>query len=412
MRDHTRARYDRDVRIHRLELQSIGPFDEATIEFGDVTLLTGENGTGKSIVLDTIRTLFGSEYLESPTRPVHRPPNGAESAARIWLDVDGQSHDHTATVRDGRLQPIPIVHNLPSRARRGRGGPSWVVHYWQSTLSNAPVELKGLTQMSTNSYLDGALSGVQTNLDTAQFIVQVDYLRGGDDPAERGLGELLWRAIETICEQVLLGGRLRGVSRARLEPRFVQHGHELTLDQLNSGSLYLLQRMLDLLARMYGCHVTTGRDARNLLQLPGLLLIDEAENHLHPKWQRRLLPMVREIFPSLQLVIATHSPFVVASAPERTKVHVCEKSNMSCVIRDVSGSYRARPIDDVLTSEVFSETQPFGEEIARLLQGRARAIEDGDTTSQTKIEAELKRLNPGYFAYLDIDEIAKAVLGQ
>ena len=46
--------------------------------------------------------------------------------------------------------------------------------------------------------------------------------------------------------------------------------------------------------------------------LPATLLIDEAENHLHPEWQRRLFPSLQKYFPQLQIFATTHSPFLVA----------------------------------------------------------------------------------------------------
>ena len=45
---------------------------------------------------------------------------------------------------------------------------------------------------------------------------------------------------------------------------------------------------------------------------PAILLIDEIENHLHPTWQRRVIPALLEHFPALQIFATTHSPFVVA----------------------------------------------------------------------------------------------------
>ena len=45
---------------------------------------------------------------------------------------------------------------------------------------------------------------------------------------------------------------------------------------------------------------------------PAILLIDEIENHLHPRWQRRVIPTLKDAFPKLQIFATTHSPFVVA----------------------------------------------------------------------------------------------------
>ena len=45
---------------------------------------------------------------------------------------------------------------------------------------------------------------------------------------------------------------------------------------------------------------------------PAILLVDEIENHLHPTWQRRVIPALLRHFPGLQIFATTHSPFVVA----------------------------------------------------------------------------------------------------
>ena len=55
-------------------------------------------------------------------------------------------------------------------------------------------------------------------------------------------------------------------------------------------------------------------------QQPAILLIDEIENHLHPTWQRRVIPALRKHFPGLQIFATTHSPFVVAGL-KRGQVH-------------------------------------------------------------------------------------------
>lgn len=49
------------------------------------------------------------------------------------------------------------------------------------------------------------------------------------------------------------------------------------------------------------------------LDIPLLLLLDEPESHLHPAWQRKLIPAAQILFPNSQMFIATHSPFVISS---------------------------------------------------------------------------------------------------
>ena len=59
---------------------------------------------------------------------------------------------------------------------------------------------------------------------------------------------------------------------------------------------------------------------------PAILLIDEIENHLHPTWQRRVIPELLKCFPNLQIFATTHSPFVVAGL-RSGQVHLLRRNS-------------------------------------------------------------------------------------
>ena len=63
---------------------------------------------------------------------------------------------------------------------------------------------------------------------------------------------------------------------------------------------------------------------------PAILLIDEIENHLHPTWQRRVIPALLKHFPGLQIFATTHSPFVVAGL-KAGQVHLLERDENGVV---------------------------------------------------------------------------------
>ena len=75
---------------------------------------------------------------------------------------------------------------------------------------------------------------------------------------------------------------------------------------------------------------------------PAILLIDEIENHLHPTWQRRVIPALKKHFPRLQIFATTHSPFVVAGL-RAGQVHLLKRDPENGVVtattndRDVIG---------------------------------------------------------------------------
>ncbi len=63
---------------------------------------------------------------------------------------------------------------------------------------------------------------------------------------------------------------------------------------------------------------------------PAILLIDEIENHLHPTWQRRVIPALLDHFPGLQIFATTHSPFVVAGL-RAGQVHLLKRDENGVV---------------------------------------------------------------------------------
>jgi DNA repair exonuclease SbcCD ATPase subunit len=91
------------MRLLDLSLHNIGPFDEAPLEFLSepddpvpVTIITGENGTGKTILLDAIRGLFGQQYGQLE-RAIWR--NGTPFRIEATLHVDGSRRALTTTQR-------------------------------------------------------------------------------------------------------------------------------------------------------------------------------------------------------------------------------------------------------------------------------------------------------------------------
>jgi hypothetical protein len=82
----------------------------------------------------------------------------------------------------------------------------------------------------------------------------------------------------------------------------------LPADWLSDGYQATLSWIADLLGYAL---LEMGEDA-DPKELQGIVLLDEIDLHLHPTWQRRIVPLLREIFPRLQFIVNTHSPLVLA----------------------------------------------------------------------------------------------------
>lgn len=76
---------------------------------------------------------------------------------------------------------------------------------------------------------------------------------------------------------------------------------------LSQGYQSMIAWVADLLGHAF---LETGKVSASSLE--GIVLLDEIDLHLHPTWQRELVPLLRQVFPKLQFIATTHSPLVVA----------------------------------------------------------------------------------------------------
>ena len=79
---------------------------------------------------------------------------------------------------------------------------------------------------------------------------------------------------------------------------------------MSDGQRGLVCLFADIARRMCILNGASLQD-RTLLETTGLVLIDEIDLHLHPKWQRQIVPALKRIFPKIQFFATTHSPQVI-----------------------------------------------------------------------------------------------------
>jgi predicted ATP-binding protein involved in virulence len=400
------------MRLLNLELKNIGPFIEGNINFisqedniqkPPVTIITGENGTGKTIILDAIRGLLLATYqLE---RHIIRNNNDFSASLKYVTDnkTERLSCSELTQKNQLKLNSDKFINRFLANQEPDATW-NWVVDYWTSKLSLDSFEVKNLVAPNPENLYVNSLSGIQKNVEVAQLICFFDYLKNSDNNAERKLGVRLFEILKRIIKLSLIDGEFKYVARTTLEPIVSQTGQEISLEKLSSGNLYLIQRMVSLLGKMYSIHILNKYPIEELCQTQGILLIDEAENHLHPKWQKTFIQSIQEIFPNLQLIVTTHSPFIVSSAPN-AKIFVCHSTGDHAEMTDETDIYSNKPVEEILLSPLFGATHPFNQNITELLQKRKKAINTKDDVQKTKIEKELKEINPQYFNFLNIDNI-------
>jgi hypothetical protein len=87
-------------------------------------------------------------------------------------------------------------------------------------------------------------------------------------------------------------------------------------------------------------------------------LIDEVDIHLHPTWQRNLPQRLRELFPNIQFIVTTHSPFIAAGAGEDALTYRLNWSNGAVSQREVV-KLAFMNVEKVLQSVAFELVSPF-----------------------------------------------------
>jgi predicted ATP-binding protein involved in virulence len=141
-------------------------------------------------------------------------------------------------------------------------------------------------------------------------------------------------------------------------------------------------------------------------ETPGVVLIDEIDLHLHPRWQRRVVNDLLQTFPEVQFFATTHSPFVIQSLPPTLGVQLVNLDNeqaedfINKSVEDISEEIQG--IELPQRSKRFLEMMETAEQYYQ-------ALEDSRRATPAQIEAIKQKLNalsmpfsddPAYQAFL------------
>lgn len=134
-----------------------------------------------------------------------------------------------------------------------------------------------------------------------------------------------------------------------------------------------------------------------ILNPSGIIIVDEIEQHLHPKWQKKIIKLLHDEFPRIQFIISTHSPLCVVGSTElldrECSIITLEKRE-NYVVSRVSPPPRRRGVDQVLTSYMF-DLYTATDDILKYDIERYRRLYNAKRTSKEEIEMKelIKRLD-------------------
>lgn len=133
------------------------------------------------------------------------------------------------------------------------------------------------------------------------------------------------------------------------ELTYKDNREDMAISKLSAGYQSLLWMIMDLAYRV--CLLNP--ELSDLSQIKGIVLIDEIDMHLHPKWQWNIIKALHTTFENVQFIIATHSPIVISSAKEANLVLLDENKNVT-YLPDCYGY----AVEDVLRFRQESVSRP------------------------------------------------------
>jgi predicted ATP-binding protein involved in virulence len=135
--------------------------------------------------------------------------------------------------------------------------------------------------------------------------------------------------------------------------------------------------MVDFSSRMFDLYP----ESKNPLAEPAVVLIDEIDLHLHPKWQRELLDYLSNLFPNTQFIVTTHSPLIVQAAAARdANIVVCRREGDHVVIDQSVEAVKNWRTDQILTSDLFDLSIDRDKKTEEMLERRKQILSKAKLT--------------------------------
>ncbi len=354
-----------------LELENVGLHRALSLPLDPGwNILLGDNGTGKTSILRAVAIAMLGEDVNANAAATNLL-RAQSSVGKIVIETRGDARASYTSTLHGESSGVRVIarQRTPLEEKRllvlgfpaVRGVSTRVLAGAKGFESGAP---------SAADVLPLAMGAIDPRIDDVrQWVinrwVEAQTRRAGDHTNRLKVIEQYFETLEKMTP----GTRWRF---SRVDPsRWVVLVHtddgEVPLERLSQGIISIVGWVGTLLYRLFDAFPDSDDPARER----ALVLIDEIDAHLHPEWQRRLVPLMKEHFPTLQVLAATHSPLIVSSL-SRDEVKVLVREAQGVVVRELSEDPGLLRADQVLTSDAFGLDTTLSERALRLREEHAR----------------------------------------
>ena len=330
--------------VRRLQLKNIRCFESLEITFeqpGSSILIIGDNGDGKSAVLRSLamgicdQSSAAALFRELPGDYVRHGPNITTGSITVDLsDLEGDSYRIITHIKSmAAFERVEQeLYRLHPRKRPVMMKPDKFP--WERVFASGyGAGLRTLGAMEYNDYLPVdavySLFKYDVHLQNPELAIRriVDRVRHVEDDKT---ADLFLKQLLSLLKTLL---QLDDAADIRLTHQgIVVTGAwwgNAELHSLGDGHHSTVTWVLDLLSWWF-IRAGAKRVARRPAEVRGIVLLDEVEQHLHPRWQRNVMQLLRNSFPKVQFIATTHSP-LVASGCKGMIVHRLDRGRQSVV---------------------------------------------------------------------------------
>ncbi|MCX7921510.1 MAG: tetratricopeptide repeat protein [Clostridia bacterium] len=281
-----------------------------------VNILLGRNGYGKTYLFRLILVLL----QKNKNRAAEFFDSGKEDAyAKIFItrNTEHRIIHRTKTVFEESIGRIPVLAIPNSRLLDKSNG---VVTPAPSTLKETNLTRFGAYNFIKERNEDGRIQQFLYSLCTT-------YLDNGKC-FDAEIFNLLQDVIHELTGDIF---EFKEIKKTSTNAEF-----QVYVATENSDTPILFQRVsmgtlsvLIIFGLIYNFLKAAHPRSKNVVNEDGIVFIDEVDSHLHPEWQRKIVPLLRRSFPNVQFFLTAHSPLVVGGCLDG-EVAVLRKTEKSC----------------------------------------------------------------------------------
>ena len=374
--------------LKTLRLKNFRRFADLSINFHEqLTVIVARNGQGKTTLLDATTIALGTfvgafdlgkashiersdaRYFATLERvaseqqyPVEIEASFLKPAIHILRQLMGPKNK--TTIKDAseltdygkRLQAAMREFSddsLPVIAYYGTGR-LWKAH----KNTNRKAVLSESRSMGYEDCLSSASSFVQVQQWMAKATLAV-WQQERTPGYERSTLPAQVENIKTTVDNLLVGeGWSNFHYSTQHEELAMQHPDHgiLPVSLLSDGVRAMISLAADLAWRCTKLNPQLGHKAS--IDSPGIVMIDEVDMHLHPKWQQKVIASLQNAFPNIQFIVTTHSPQVLSTVRrENIRLLGTNEAGQMTVSEPLADSY-GEPSNDVLQAIMHVDSQP------------------------------------------------------